>query len=322
MTLKATNTNDTLDGLSFPTLDAVVRSSQVPIVASPDPATAPVIMGGAIDVESASGGVPLVLTLLAGQGASDNAYASWGQWVSGLLNSAFQSLGHLPKLGNLTLPLSVNYRNAATSVLVGQNAQITGGNNVTILANSTADAQGTAVYSRNTTFGAAIAFMMGVTDPETDIQNGVVINSTGGQVQIQSNAVSTAYGVARVSQNSEGTSSKNNIQLGLAVGGINQTAHATVETGAKVVAAGAVDLEANGTGANTIIPTTTSFVDGRAGAAIGVNIAHNDIKATVGGTLIAGGSGSTAKPITIDPFVNGIDSRSKTPTNPAIIGLD
>jgi len=182
VTLKATNTNYTLDGLSFPTHDAAVRSSQVTIVASPDPATAPVIMGGAIDVESTAGDVPLVSTLLAGQGASDNAYASWGQWVSGLLNSAFQSLWHLPKLDALTLPLSVNYRNAATSVLVGQDAQITGSNNVTILANSTADAQGTAVYSRNTTFGAAIAFMMGVTDAETDIQNGVVITSTGGQV--------------------------------------------------------------------------------------------------------------------------------------------
>lgn len=187
-------------------------------------------------------------------------------------------------------------------VTIGAGAQVLGSGVINIDASSTADAQGQAIYSRGTTVGAAVSLMYGKTNSITELKGGSLVQSTGGAVRIHADASSTATGITRVTQNF-GTSSsvnKGEIQVALAVGVIDQTAHANVDAGAKVVASGAVDLESNGTSSNNQIPLATSYVDGRAGLAAGINITRNDIQANVAGTLIAGGSGSTAVDAKLD----------------------
>jgi hypothetical protein len=70
ITLTATNTNNVLDGLSFPTLDAVVRQSTVDF-ADGTTSSASLVEGGTIDIEATSGDTPLVQTL-ANQGTDPN----------------------------------------------------------------------------------------------------------------------------------------------------------------------------------------------------------------------------------------------------------
>ncbi len=70
ITLTATNTNNVLDGLSFPTLDAVVRQSTIDF-ADGTTSSASLVEGGTIDIEATSGDTPLVQTL-ANQGTDPN----------------------------------------------------------------------------------------------------------------------------------------------------------------------------------------------------------------------------------------------------------
>src|SRR5208337_4799472 len=265
VTLHATNTNYTLDGLSFPTLTAAERSSSITLDDATSLANAAVIDGGGIDIESTAGDVPIVSGLISHQGENtNNEFGSWGQWVGGLLNSAFTLVSDLPGLNLINLPVSVNYRTAASTVTVGQYAQIVGSGLVNVQSSSTADAEGQAIYSSNTTLGAAIAFMDGTTNAETDVASGALIASTGGNVAIGSTASSTATGTARVSQNiTEDTTNPNNIQVSLSIGVVNQTSIATIEPGATVRAAGGVQFESNGTSANTNTPSSTSYSDGQ-----------------------------------------------------------
>ncbi|MGA2702306.1 MAG: hypothetical protein ABSH35_14570, partial [Isosphaeraceae bacterium] len=103
-----------------------------------------------------------------------------------------QAASYLPGLNLATLPVSINYRNAASTVTVGQYTQIIGSGDVTVASTSTADAEGQAIYSRGTQFGAAVAFMMGVTDAETNVNSNALIDSTGGSVTLGSTANTTA----------------------------------------------------------------------------------------------------------------------------------
>jgi hypothetical protein len=311
ITLTATNTNYVLDGLSFPTLNGAVRSSTVDFLdgtASSDS----MVEGGAIDIAATSGDIPEVQTL-ASEGTpgpnspnSDDEATSWGPWVEGILNSALQAASYLPGLNLAMLPVSINYRNAASTVTVGQYTQITGAGDVTVMSTSTADAEGQAIYSRGTQFGAAVAFMMGVTDAETNVNSNALIDSTGGSVTLASTANTTATDTARVSQNiGNAPTNPSDIAVALAVGVVNQTANATVSPDATVMAAGDVDLTATGSGSNTSIPTTGTYVSGVAGAALGVNVTENDIETHADGTLISGASASaTAPTLTLDPDTN------------------
>ncbi len=200
--LRAINTNYTLDGLSFPTLTAAARSSSITLDDATSLADAAVIDGGGVDIEATSGDVPIVSTLIAPQGQNSNdQFGSWGQWVAGLLNSALTLVNDLPGLNLTNLPVSVNYRTAASTVTVGQYAQIQGSGQVNVQSSSTADAEGQAIYSSNTTVGAAIAFMMGTTNAVTNVKANALVASTGGDVAIGSTASSTTTGTARVSQN-------------------------------------------------------------------------------------------------------------------------
>ena len=232
---------------------------------------------------------------------SDDQFASWAPWVGGLASTAGQLASYLPGLNLATLPVSINYRNAASTVTVGQYTQIIGAGDVTVVSTSTADAEGQAIYSRGTQFGAAVAFMMGVTDAETNVNSNALIDSTSGSVTLNSTANTTATPIARVSQNiGNGSTNPDSIAVALAVGVVNQTAQATVSSGATVKAAGNVNLTATGTGANTSIPTTGTYVTGLAGAALGVNVTENTIKANADGTLISGAS-ATAPTLILDP---------------------
>ena len=241
---------------------------------------------------------------LANQGtdeSSDDQFTSWGPWVNGLLTSALQEASILPGLNLATLPVSINYRDAASTVTVGQYTQIIGSGNVTLASNSTADAEGEAIYSYGTQFGAAVAFMMGVTNAETNVNSNASIDSTGGSVTLGSAASTTATAFARVSQNIVSDSTDpNSIAVALAIGIVNQTAKATVSAGATVKAAGDVNLTATGSTSNTAVPTTGTYVTGLAGVALGVNVTENTIKTNADGTLISGAS-ATAPTLTVDP---------------------
>ena len=303
ITLHATNTNYTLDGLAFPTITAAERSSSITLDAATSAATAAVIDGGGVDIEATSGDVPIVADLISHQGEnSNNEFGSWGQWVAGLLNGAFMLVNDLPVLNLIKLPVSINYRTAASTITVGQYAQIVGSGLVNVQSSSTADAEGQALYSSNTTFGAAIAFMDGTTNAVTDVQPNALIASTGGNVAIGSTASSTATGTARVTQNTTaGTTNPNNMQVSLSIGVVNQTSINTIQPGAMVRAAGGVDFESNGTSSNTNMPSATSYTDGAAGIAAGINVTTNDIEANVDGTIIAGvGAGGSTSPTATD----------------------
>ena len=204
-----------------------------------------------------------------------------------------QALSNVPILNMLTLPVSINYRNAASTITVGQNTQIVGSSDVTLSSQSTAEAEGQAIFTSNTQFGAAFAYMEGVTDAETDVADGALVESTGGSVTIQSTDTTTATSTARVGQNlNSAPSNSYNIAIAAAIGVVNQTAKATVEAGATVEAAGDVNLTATGSGSNTTQPSTGTYVTGLAGAAFGYNVTTNDIEAHANGTLISAANGS------------------------------
>ena len=216
------------------------------------------------------------------------------------------------------LPVSINYRNAASTVTVGQYTQIIGAGDVTVMSTSTADAEGQAIYSRGTQFGAAVAFMMGVTDAETNVNSNALIDSTGGSVTLASTANTTATDTAHVSQNiGNAPTNPNDIAVALAVGVVNQTANATVSPDATVMAAGDVNLTATGTGSNTSIPTTGTYVSGVAGAALGVNVTENNIETHADGTLISGSASATAPTLTLDPDTDVDFAHSAFKVSPA-----
>ncbi len=307
ITLKANNTNYTLDGLSFPTLEATMRQSTVDFMDS-TAGSPTVVDGGTIDIEANAGDIPLVSTL-AGSGtdqSSDEQFASWGPWVGTLLSTALQATSLIPGLNLAVLPVSINYRNAASTVTAGEYTQITGSGNVTLASSSTADAEGQAIYRLGTQFGAAIAFMMGTTDAQMNVCSNAQITSTGGDITLSSTANTTDTDTARVSQNT-GTAPVNSddIAIALGVGVINQTANATVAKSATVMASGDINLTSTGNTENTAIPTTGTYVSGLAGVAVGVNVTENHVTTTEDGTMISG-AGTSAPALTFDPDT-GVD---------------
>jgi hypothetical protein len=297
VTLAVNNTNYTLDGLSFPTINGVVRTSSVTFDDASSGKTT--VTGGNITITATSGDVPVVATFLSHQGENtNNEWGSWGQWVGGAISSVFQ-VANLPILKLASLPVSINYRSAGSTVTVGENASIVGSGTVNVQASSTADAEGQAIYAQSTTGGAAIAVMLANTDAETDVKANALIESTGGDVDVGSTANSTTVGTARVTQNTQvddNSDPNKSIQVSLAVGSINQTAHATLEAGAS--------LEANGSSSNSSNPASTSYQDGKAGIAAVINVAQNDIRANADGTIISGivSPGSTSPAATDVPF--------------------
>jgi hypothetical protein len=70
VTLSAVNTNYTLDGLSFPTLQADVRSSAITL-ADGGAGQGVVIKGGSISIDSVSGDQPVVANLISNQQTQD-----------------------------------------------------------------------------------------------------------------------------------------------------------------------------------------------------------------------------------------------------------
>ena len=84
------------------------------------------VEGGTIDIEATSGDQPLVQTLANGltDETSTDQFASWGPWVNSALDSVLQASNLLPGLNVATLPVSINYRDAASTVTVGQYTQI------------------------------------------------------------------------------------------------------------------------------------------------------------------------------------------------------
>ena len=266
--------------------------------------------GGTINITANSGDVPLVQTLtnpnIENPNSNDQA-PSWGPYVGGLINSGLQETSLLPGFNLAMLPVSINYRNAGSTITVGQYASIIGSGDVTLNSTSTADAEGEAMWKYSTQFGFAIAFMMGVTNAQLSVNSNASIDSTGGNVNLWSTANTTATDTARVSQNigSEPADS-NAIAIALAVGVVNQTANATISSGATVKAANGIDFVATGTGENTSIPTTGTYVSGAAGVALGVNVTENNITATADGTLISGASATTPTLI-INPDSSGVD---------------
>ena len=302
ITLNANNTNYTLDGLSFPTLEATLRQSTVNFIDSTS-SSPTIVSGGTIDIEANSGDIPLVSTLsnnLTDQ-SSDDQFASWGPWVNSFLSTALQAASLLPGLNLAVLPVSINYRNAASTVTAGEYTQIVGSGDVTLGSTSTADAQGQAIYRLGTQFGAAIAFMMGTTDAQMNVSSDALIESTGGDVNLSSTASTTDTDTARVSQNTGNAPiNPDDIAIALGVGVINQTATATVSKNATVMASGDINLTSTGGASNTAIPTTGTYVSGLAGVAVGVNVTLNNITSTEDGTMISG-AGSSASTLTIDP---------------------
>ena len=132
-----------LDGLSFPTLAGVARQSTVDF-ADGTASNASMVDGGDNRHRGDLGRHPPGANARQpGDGeSSDDQFTSWGPWVNGLLTSALQEASILPGLNVATLPVSINYRDAASTVTVGQYTQIIGSGNVTVASNSTADAEG------------------------------------------------------------------------------------------------------------------------------------------------------------------------------------
>jgi hypothetical protein len=320
LTLNASNQNYVLDGLSFPMEGATLRQSAVDFMDSSSGSPTRV-EGGTIDIEANSGDIPLVQTLanpnLDNPNSSDQA-PSWGPWVSGLLDSALQLAGGaLPVFNLATLPVSINYRNAGSTITVGQDTQIIGSGDVTLDSTSTADAEGQAIWRYNTQFGLAFAFEMGQTDAEMNVDSNALVDSTGGTVNLYATANTTAEDTARVSQNI-GTSPTNidDVAIALGVGVVDQTADATVAQYATVKAADDLNLVATGTGLNTSIPTTGTYITGTAGVAAGINVTINNITSKTDGTMISGAN-TAERTLTLDPIKNVDFAKSAIQVSPS-----
>ncbi len=311
--LKATNLNYTLDGLTFPTLSAAVRSAAVTFQDGSS-SVYTLVQGGEVEIQAVSGDMSLNDYLAqqaksSGSGASSggsgdvsDSSGSWASWVPSALNAGLQVINMLPGMNLLTLPLSVSYKSAGDTVTVGQYTQIIGEQAVNIESTATADATGQAIYSAGTQFGAAISFMMGVTDAETDLKPYSLVESTGGDVAIKSVAKSTAKGSATVTQNQPGTpQNPDSIQVSLAVGISQDTALSTVEQNAVVKAAGNVEFAADGDSTNKQATGSASYNDGEFGSTITVNATLSNIRTTVAGTMISG-STSAIPTETFNPY--------------------
>ena len=135
--------------------------------------------------------------------------------------------------------------------------------------------------------------------------SGRLIQSTSGSVTVGSTANTTATATARVTQNGSAPANPNDIAVALAIGVVNQTAKATVSKGATIRAAGNVNLTATGNGSNTSQPSTTTYVSGIAGVAVGVNVTENTIKAYDDGTT-SSGTATVASQLQLDP-INDVD---------------
>ena len=68
--------------------------------------------------------------------SSNNDFSQWGQWVGGTMSNALQAASDLSFLNMLSLPVSINYRNAASTVTVGQYSRIIGSADVTVSSGS------------------------------------------------------------------------------------------------------------------------------------------------------------------------------------------
>ena len=302
ITLKASNQNNVLDGLSFPTLEATVRQSTVDFIDSTQ-GSPTVVKGGTIDIEANSGDIPLVQTLANNNidQSSNDQFASWGTWVNGLLTTVLQEASLIPGFNLAVLPVSINYRNAASTVTAGAYTQITGSGDVTLASSSTADAEGQAIYRLGTQVGLAVAFMMGTTDAQMNVNGNAQVESTDGNVTLSSTASTTDTDTAHVSQNTgNAPTNANDIAVALGVGVINQTANASVAKSATVMASGDINLTSTGNTENTALPTTGTYVSGLAGVAVGVNYTTNNITTTEDGTMISG-AGTSAPTLTFDP---------------------
>ena len=210
ITLKAANTNFVISGLSFPSLGFTVRQSTVEFEDG-TAASHSTVQGGAIDIEANSGDISAQSEATSKTDtSSDDQFTQLPQWFGAFLNTGLQLASYIPGLSLLTLPLAVDYRNAASTVTLGQYTQIDASGDVTLNSTSTADAEGQAIYTYNTQVGLAVAVMIGVTDAETNVNNNASINSTGGAVTIASTANTTALATARVGQNINGAPDDSN----------------------------------------------------------------------------------------------------------------
>ena len=282
ITLTATNINYTLDGLTFPTLQAMARTANITFADSTTSAKT-LVLGGTIEIEATAGDISLQNEV------SNNNGPAAGPWLGGAINSALSAVNALPGINLLTLPAAISYKDSVDDVTIGQNTQIVGSGDVTVQADASADATGQAMYQLNPTLGAAVAVMYGATDAETDVQSGALIESTGGSISINSSASTTANATA-----SPAAKKSTNIpkaQFSFAVGISQQTALTTIEQGATLAALDNIDLETNNGTNNTGSVTTTAYTStnntGQFAGAIAVNVSISNIETNVNGTLLA-----------------------------------
>ena len=147
--------------------------------------------------------------------------------------------------------------------------------------------------------------MMGTTDAETMSTRALSIQSTSGSVTVGSTANTTATATAQ--RHSERLRprqpERHRGRAGHRRGQPNGAGHDLERRDHR--AADNVNLTASGNGSNTSQPSTTTYVSGIAGVAVGVNITENTIKAYDDGTT-SSGAATVASQLQLDP-INDVD---------------
>ena len=256
-------------------------------------------------------------------------FGTTGQEITSVLSTFL-----MPVINNLIdLPVSVQYDSATSTAEIGQSASITSSGSVTVSTSATANATGQAVWSmlfsllsQKTGVGVTFAYDEANSDAESTVDQDATITAAG-DVSITSETTTTTSGTAEVVQNTNTSSSSmnlNNVQVSGAINELNTTSHAVVSQGATISSSGGnVAVTATASDSDEMTVETASYYGGRVGLTFGWGNVNADVKATVDGTITAGGSNPGITSADISPYASNasssapyVDDASSVPAQP------
>ncbi|HKI20230.1 MAG TPA: hypothetical protein VKA15_20235, partial [Isosphaeraceae bacterium] len=250
-----------------------------------------VIKGGDVSLTATSGDN----SVLAGASSAGSAAASAiGSPIANYINQF------------LSLPISVLVTKATATTEIGPSASIQSSGSVTVSSSATANSTGEATYWYKSLFGVlagSFAFSKANSDAESTVDPDATITAAG-DVSITSGTTTTTSGTALVTQNTGSSPTNgNNVQLSGAYNNLSTTSLATVSQGAAITAPqGNVTVSSTADDNNSVNVQTASYQDGRVGlTGAGADVNAN-VKASVDGTIVAGGQ-DTGSQQTINPFL-------------------
>ncbi|MCO6453768.1 MAG: hypothetical protein J5I93_00495, partial [Pirellulaceae bacterium] len=206
----------------------------------------------------------------------------------------------------LSLPISAIVTDAQAKAELHEGASINSSGSVSVSSSATANSTGEATnfYLRKSNLGFfAFSFAKATTDAQTLIDANARI-AAADDVSISASTKTTTSSTALDSRNSvpDATANPNAVGLSAGYNRLDTTVNATVSQGALIESsAGNVTVAAAATDSNTIVVQSNVFRAGIVSLSYAGAHVTSDVKATVDGTIIAGGR-HAGDPVTINPF--------------------